>query len=111
MIGTRWLRIFKHDLWWMLMPGMAIKARWPVGEVVVGPDHPEGWAGIGEYYETIESADPNDHYRPWLEQNVGHQGWDWNWKMMDDDVAMNRLTIKFRKGRERQAVEAALRWS
>lgn len=69
---------------------MVITVRWPM-------DH--------------RSADPNDHYRPWLEDHVGRQGWDWNWDIKADDIVRNRLTIKFRKGKESRAVEAALMWS
>ena len=90
------------------MPGTVIKVRWPVGQVAVGPD---GLVGIGEHFEYIESADPNDHYRPWMEENVGTQCWDWDWAIRDDDVTEGRLTIKFRWGKELQALEAALRWS
>ena len=39
------------------MPSVTINVKWPVDEV---------------------SADPNDHYRPWLQEHVGRQGWDWN---------------------------------
>ena len=106
-----WLSNYYHNLWWRLMPGTVIKVKWPVGQVAVGPSHRDGWAGIGEYFEYIESADPNDHYRPWMEQNVGTQGWDWDWDIRAEDFPENRLTIRFRRGKEQQAVIAALRWS
>lgn len=84
------LRKFIHDSWWRLMPGTVVKVQWPVG----------GY-----------SADPNDHYRAWMEENVGRQCWDWDWDLRDDDCLTNRLSIKFRKGKESQAIDAVLRWS
>lgn len=98
-------------LWWRFMPGVVINVRWPRGPVKVGPSHRSGWAGIGEYFEYAESADPNDHYRPFLEQYVGRQGWDWNWGMANNDVSDNRLTIKIRQKKAVYATIAAMRWS
>jgi hypothetical protein len=57
------------------------------------------------------SADPNDHYRPWMEANVGRQGWDWNWGLADRDATDNRLTIKIRQKYEKYATIAVLRWA
>ena len=93
------------------MPGTVIKVRWPVGQVSVGPSHRDVLDDVVEYFEYIESADPNDHYRPWMEENVGTQCWDWDWAVRDSDATENRLTIKFRRGKEQQAVIAALRWA
>lgn len=77
--------------WWHLMPGKKITVRWPIGWT-----KPEPAAGGG--FIQYESADPNDHYRPWLEKNVGEQGWDWDWRL---GPGVDDLVIKFRKGRER----------
>lgn len=95
---------FLNRIWWKLMPGTIIKVKWPVGPF-------ECWHEDGGYEFWEESTDPNDHYRPWLAENVGRQGWDWDWSMIDNDVKENRLTIKFRKGKEKYAIIAALRWS
>lgn len=102
---------FVEKLWWRWMPGVTIKVKWPVGNVIVLPtDDGFDWA-VGTTPQEIFSADPNDHYRPWMEANVGQQGWDWNWRLTDNDVAENILTIKFRRGREQWASVAALRWT
>ena len=101
----------KEKLWWRFMPGVTINVKWPKGEIKVGPSHRLGWIGIGDYFEYVDSADPNDHYRPWLEEHVGKQGWDWNWGMADTDATENRLTIKIRQKHARYATIAALRWS
>jgi hypothetical protein len=102
----------KDKLWWRFMPGVVINVKWPVGQVKVDPDLQHGiWSGYGTGVEYVESADPNDHYRPWLEEHVGKQGWNWNWGLGNNDAAENRLTIKIRQKHEKYATIAALRWS
>jgi hypothetical protein len=101
----------KEKLWWYLMPGVVINVAWPKGPVKVGPSHREGWSGVGEYFEYVDSADPNDHYRPWMEEHVGQQGWDWNWGMANRDASDNRLTIKIRRKHQEHAIIAKLMWS
>ena len=93
------------------MPGVVINVAWPKGQIRVGPCHRLGWNGIGDYFEYVDSADPNDFYRPWLEEHVGKQGWDWNWGMANTDATNNRLTIKIRRKHAQWATMAALLWS
>jgi len=93
-----------EKLWWRFMPGVVINVRWPKGLVVLDE------LADGSRVST-ESADPNDYYRPWLEEHVGKQGWDWNWGMVDNNVAENRLTIKIRQKHAKYATIAAIRWS
>lgn len=102
---------FIDQLWWRFMPGVVINVAWPKGLVKVGPGHRDGWSGYGPEFEYVDSADPNDHYRPWMEQHVGRQGWDWNWGMANNDASDNRLTIKFRKKHRESAMMAKLLWS
>ena len=100
-----------QSLWWRYMPGTTIKVKWPVGNIIVLPTD-DGWDWtLGTTRQEVFSADPNEHYRPWMESNVGRQGWDWNWRLTDNDCAENRLSIKFRRGKESWATVAALRWS
>lgn len=40
-----------------------------------------------------DDPEPNDHYRPWLEENVGKQGVMWNWKVID--IVTGILAIEF----------------
>lgn len=99
-------------LWWKFMPGSTIKVKWPTGNIIV--DHNDSrWQDMGGavWVDLGFSSDPNDHYRPWMEKNVGRQGWDWDWSMFDEDVVNSYLTIKFRKGKEAHAIHAALRWA
>ena len=90
--------------WWHWMPGVTISVKWPNGWVVLH-EAPDGSK------VSTESADPNDHYRPWLEKNVGKQGWDWQWGLRDNNAAENRLTIKVRKKHAKWATLAALLWN
>lgn len=102
---------FFEKLWWRFMPGPVIKVRWPRGEIVVDHNDPRWFDCGGAVWVKFESADPNDHYRPFLEKNVGRQGWDWNWGLSDNDATEDRLTIKVRQKHEKYAIIMALQWS
>lgn len=101
-----------QQLWWRFMPGPVISVRWPRGNIVVNDEDPRwvDWGGA-VWVNLGFSADPNDHYRPWLEANVGRQGWDWNWGMANSDATQDRLTIKIRQKKASYATIAAVRWS
>lgn len=94
----------REKLWWWLMPGVIINVRWPVGEIRIRQEESSIW-------DYVQSADPNDHYRPWMEEHVGRQGWDWDWGMANRDAVDNRLTIKIRQRHAKYATIAAMRWS
>lgn len=98
-------------IWWHHIPGVTIKVKWPVGEIVVDHNDPRWYDLGGAVWVKFESADPNDHYRLWMEENVGQQGWDWNWDLKDNDVAENCLTIRLRKKHEKQATVIAMQWA
>ena len=101
----------KERLWWRFMPGVVINVKWPAGNITVDESDPR-WVDLGgAVWVSIDSADPNDHYRPWMEQHVGRQGWDWNWGMADRDATDNRLTIKIRQRHARYATLVAIKWS
>lgn len=100
---------FFEKLWWRWMPGVTFVVQWPNGWTEIDRD-----MGV-----SVCSADPNDHYRPWLEANVGRQGRDWNWRIyalgsayiMNAPVAANNaVEIKIRRGKEQYATLAKLRW-
>lgn len=97
-------------LWWKCMPGTTINVEWPTG-----------WTEADHLGNQTFSADPNDHFRPWLEKNVGKQGWDWDWRLGPITGAQGRpggpivlagdyLAIKFRKGKTKYATMFAMRW-
>jgi hypothetical protein len=97
-------------IWWRFMPGVIINVRWPVGKIVVGYGDTR-WYDCGATWVEVESADPNDFYRPFLEQYVGKQGWHWNWGFINNDVAENRLSIKIIKSKAYYASLLALKWA
>ena len=82
-------------MWWAFVPGTIVSVQWPNGIVT---------------NTNVHSADPNEHYRHWLEEHVGEQGWNWNWRVGRIDTThsstlADTLDIKFRKGK---LAEAAL---
>lgn len=103
---------FLKWLWWRFMPGETVSVKWPTGNVVVDHTDPR-WFDLGGavWVDLGFSADPNDHYRPYLEKHVGRQGWDWNWGMADRDATDNRLTIKIRRPKTHWCSIIALRWN
>lgn len=107
-IKTRTLNIIEN-LWWKFVPGKIIEVRWPHGWTT-----PEEAAGGG--FIQVESSDPNDHYRPWLEAHVGKQGWDWNWRIgriynsNNTETLYDTLYIKIRKSKEELATVAKIKW-
>lgn len=100
-----------NALWWKFTQGPEITVKWPVGDVLITEDDPRWDWTIGPSKYLVGSADPNDHYRPDLEKNVGRQGIDWNWKMGNWDATNNTLTIKFRKKHSAAAMMYKLKWS
>lgn len=101
-----------EKLWWRFVPGVTITVRWPRGEVIVDHNHPL-WEDMGGavWVNLGVSADPNDHYRPYLEKHIGKQGWDWNWGLVNDDIKHDRLTIKVRRKHGKYATMLAVVWS
>jgi hypothetical protein len=81
-----------------------------MGQVKVGPAHRDGWSGYGPEFEYVDSADPNDHYRPELTKLIGKQGIHWNWGMANRDATDNRLTIKIIKSKAKYASYFAIKW-
>ena len=101
----------REKLWWRFVPGVVINVRWPKGKIVVDHNDPR-WVDLGgAVWVELDSADPNDFYRPYLEKHVGRQGWDWNWGMADRDATDNRLTIKIRRKREKYASLILMMWA
>jgi hypothetical protein len=102
---------FVQRLWWQFVPGVVINVRWPVGDVVIDESMPQWDWTVGPSRYIVESADPNDHYRPFLEKHVGKQGWDWQWGMANRDATDNRLTIKIRQKHAKYATILAILWN
>jgi hypothetical protein len=101
-----------EELWWQFMPGETISVRWPVGLIEINESMPQWDWTLGPPKYFVESADSNEHYRPWLEENVGRQKWDWNWNITPFNKFGNtRLSIKFRRKHSKYATIAKLMWS
>ena len=104
------LKKLRKKLWWKLVPYVEISVKWPVGVVVV--DHGDSrWYDCGATWVEIESTDPNDHYRPFMQEWIGKQGWDWDWYVGDTDVQDNRITIRLKKKYEVYATHIAIMWN
>ena len=102
----------KEKLWWRFMPGVIINVAWPAEKSVIVDVSDPRWDGsLGTRLQEGFSADPNDIYRPWLEKHVGRQNWDWNWGLVGNDSAENRLTIKIRQKHAKYATIAAIQWA
>ena len=86
-----------NKIWWKFMTAEVITLLWPIG--TTEPD---------SNGETHESADPNDHWRPWLEANIGRQHFDWEWDVNAKDLDM--VEIRVRRGKRDFAIQAKLRW-
>ena len=99
-----------EKIWWKLVPYVEISVKWPKGNIVVGYSDPR-WYDVGATWVEIESADPNDHYRPFMEEWIGKQGWDWSWYMGNNDAAENRLTIRVQKKYSVYASHIAIMWN
>ena len=99
-----------QKFWWQFMPGEIVSVKWPSGTIVVGMNDPR-WFDCGARWVEIPSADPSDHYQPYLEENVGRKGWDWDWSIIGSDILDNRLSIKIRRAKSCYASVIAMMWS
>lgn len=88
---------FLGDLWWNFVPGPVVTVKWP-----------RGWTRVDEQGHSCESADPNDHWRSWLEKNVGRQNWDWGWRV---NIGHNAVDIKFRRAHSSKLTAFLLRYA
>ena len=111
-----YLKKWYSQLYWRLVDYVEIDAKWPTGVIAVDPNHPR-WYDVGATWVEIESSDPNDHYRPFLEQWIGRQGWDWDWHLRfhgrntETMEQEGRLTIRMRQKHAVYASHIALMWN
>jgi len=107
---------------WHLLKGSCVIAAWPEWcEVTV--DHNDlawiDWGGAVTL--TRDTDDPNWHYRPFLDKNVGKFGKDWMWrvhpgtkeadKLGTYDVDHAVLEIRLHKRKAKWASILQLKWS
>ena len=102
-IRAKYVFLEKRSYWisllfWKLIPGLVITLKWPNGVCLV------------KYYDDVykeeQSADPNDHYRPYLEEQVGKQFRTWDWKLDGDNIL-----LKLRFDKKDVATMIGLKWS
>ena len=107
---------WRNRIYWRLVDYVEIDVKWPTGILAVDHDHPR-WYDVGAVWVEIDSADPNDHYRPFLEQWIGRQGWDWDWRLawhgrnIETGEQNGRLTIRMRQKHAIYASHIALMWN
>ena len=71
----------------------------PDNELILYKNHPSMISNMKVEHNTIRpfmrkgEGEPNKHYRPWLEENVGKQGVSWNWRI--HSVVGDELSIDF----------------
>lgn len=93
---------FLNLLWWKFVPGKEIVVTCPIDLVQI--PHP-----FDSQIYVIESLAfySKENSRKLLEQIVGIQGLDWDWRI----VKFNKLKIKFRIGKTRYASYFLIKWS
>jgi hypothetical protein len=109
-MGSKMVR-WQRRLMFRFCKKTMIRVRWPIGAVMVEDDHVKWDSGLGTVRQEIYSADPNDHYRPELEQLVGEQGVDWQWHYPVDNMADTHIGIEFAPWRESWASYFAMKWN
>lgn len=72
--------------YWRVMVGPRVLVKWPTG------------------------TEPNEAYRPWLEENVGKQGKDWEWNHVYVEAGAFDLEIVLTKKKKHHAAMIALMW-
>ena len=111
-MDPKW-KLFASFTWWKQLSWRywlktSIRVKWPTG-----------WANIdGVPNLSVESSDPNDWYRWWLEKHVGRQNWAWDWNVVvnyTNEMSVHEwffkdeLEIRFRN--PAHATMFALRWT
>ena len=105
------IRSLIEHVWWRCVPYVEVNVKWPKGPLIVDYNDPR-WVDLGgAAWVSIDSADPDDHYRPFMEQWIGRQRWDWAWYLGNTDARDNRLTIRIRKKYETYASHIAIMWN
>lgn len=86
-------------LWWKFMPCVTVCINWPASV---------DYNAVGRF-NIFQQA--NIHYRPWLEQNIGKQGWDWDWGICRSNLLDRKITVRIRKKHAKFISMALLKWT
>lgn len=91
-----------QQFYWRVMTGATVTVTWPKLLQTQTPAGP-----------FIITGDPNDAYRPWLEEHVGKQGRDWQWHVQFGFPVgrpTDNVTIHLRRGKTKFAPMIGLMW-
>jgi hypothetical protein len=116
-IITNELKKWRDRIYWSLVDHVEIDVKWPEQKMVIGKYGDPGWYDVGANYVEFETSDPNYHYRPFMEQWIGRQGWDWDWRLawhgrnIETGEQNGRLTIRMRQKHAIYASHMALMWN
>jgi len=107
--------VFK-TIYWIIFGAGVITIPWPKPtRVTVGPNSRAWDWSIGASQHVALSDDPRDVYLPWLVENVGKRGRDWDWWFETENeyklTHITRVKIVFRRGKESAASMAVLKWA
>lgn len=92
-----------QEWYWRIMAGATVIVKWPILSKIQTTHGP-----------FIFTGDPNESYRPWLEENVGKQGIDWEWRVRFGVLHGERtdhVQIYLRRGKTKFAPMIALMWN
>jgi hypothetical protein len=111
------LKDWYSQLYWWIVGYVEITVKWPEHKMIIGKHGDPGWYDVGATYVEFETSDPNDHYRPFLEEWIGRQGRDWDWYLrwhgrnIETQESNGYLTIRMRKKHAIYASHIALMWN
>lgn len=91
-------------VWWKLQTGAVVTVPWPEG----WGRWPNSKSAVMVHEQGAYSADPNDHYRPWLEEHIGKQGRDWEWEIARN--CHDQIVLTLRRSKRQYASIIALMW-
>ena len=96
--------LFKYFnlLWWKFVPGKEIVVMCPTDLVQI----PHPFYSHTYFIESL-AVFSKENSKKILEQTVGIQGLDWDWRIVEN----NKLKIKFRIGKTRYASYFLIKWN
>ena len=83
-----YFEIIINKIYWSMPFGTVVELPWP----------------------TQPTSDPNDCWRPYLEEHVGHQSISWDWRIGQGVYAVKFSTIDIKFRREKDATMFVLKY-
>jgi len=114
-LGTDRRPFFIKRLWWKYMTGVRVAVAWPKNIKDLCQPTYRSLKEDNVIHAIVPTDELDETYRPWLEQQAGYKGIDWDWELVTEkdsgDQLIGRLYLKFRKGKEKIATMVVLKWS